>query len=178
MLIKVIAELVIVFYIVLAVMGIPSQTITKTVKEPVKETHCLCRGIPESLCRGIPESLKNLNAKYHLSTYDIEQIDANFYASKMIEYQEKTSIITQWINRFLIIAAYLVLIGFISAIISATSSSYWYYILPIVETITFIFLFLKNHKQKKIEAMTDINDRVSRILPSIISNFNNHLKRN
>ena len=114
MLIKVIAELVIVFYIVLAVMGIPSQTITKTVKKPVKETHYLFERIPESL--------KNLNAKYHLkyhlSTYDIEQIDANFYAPKMIEYQEKTTIITQWINRFLIIAAYLVLIGFISAIIS------------------------------------------------------------
>lgn len=173
MLIKVIAELVIVFYIVLAVMGIPSQTIIKTVKKPVKETHCLFERIPESL--------KNLNAKYHLkyhlSTYDIEQIDANFYAPKMIEYQEKTTIITQWINRFLIIAAYLVLIGFISAIISATSRSYWYYILPIVETITFIFLFLKNHKQKKIEAMTDINDRVSRILPSVISNLNNHLKK-
>ena len=169
MLIKVISELVIVFCIVLAVMGIPSQTITKTVKEPVKETHCLSRGIPESL--------KNLNAKYHLSTYDIEQIDANFYAPKMIEYQEKTTIITQWINRLLIIAAYLVLIGLISAIISATSSSYWYYILPIVETITFIFLFPKNHKQKKIEAMTDINDRVSRILPSVISNLNNHLKK-
>ena len=96
----------------------------------------------------------------------------------MIEYQEKTTIITQWINRLLIIAAYLVLIGLISAIISATSSSYWYYILKIVETITFILLFLKNHKQKKIEAMTDINDRVSRILPSVISNLNNLLKRN
>ena len=57
MLIKVISELVIVFCIVLAIMGIPSQTITKTVKEPVKETHCWCGGIPESL--------KDLNAKYH-----------------------------------------------------------------------------------------------------------------
>lgn len=170
MLIKVISELMIVFCIVLAIMGIPSQTITKTVKEPIKETHCWCGGIPESL--------KNLNAKYHLSTYDIDQIDANFYAPKMIEYQEKTSIITQWINRFLIVAAYLALIGIISAIISSNSSSYWYYILPIVETITFIFLFPKNHKQKKIEAMTDINDKVSRILPNVISNLNNHLKRN
>lgn len=170
MLIKFISELVIVFCIVLAIMGIPSQTITKTVKEPVKETHCWCGGIPESL--------KNLNAKYHLSTYDIDQIDANFYAPKMIEYQEKTSIITQWINRLLIVVAYLTLIGIISAIVSANSSSYWYYILPIVETVTFIFLFPKNHKKKKIEAMTDINDRVSRILPNVISNLNNHLKRN
>ena len=170
MLIKVIAELVIVFYIVLAIMGIPTQTITKTVKEPVKETHCWCGGIPESL--------KKLNAKYHLSTYDIEQIDANFYAPKMIEYQEKSSIITQWIDRLLIVALYLMLVGLISAIISSNSSSYRYYILPIVETITFIFLFPKNHKQKKIEAMTDINDRVSRILPNVISNLNNHLKRN
>jgi hypothetical protein len=170
MLIKVISELVIVFCIVLAIMGIPTQTITKTVKEPVKETHCWCGGIPESL--------KNLNAKYHLSTYDIDQIDANFYAPKMIEYQEKTTIITQWIDRLLIVAIYLALIGIISAIVSSNSSSYWYYILPIVETIIFIFLFPKNHKQKKIEAMTDINDRVSRILPNVISNLNNHLKRN
>lgn len=170
MLIKAISELVIVFCIVLAIMGIPSQTITKTVKEPVKETHCWCGGIPESL--------KNLNAKYHLSTYDVDHIDAYFYAPKMIEYQEKTSIITQWINRLLIVVAYLTLIGIISAIISSNSSSYWYYILPIVETVTFIFLFPKNHKKKKIEAMTDINDRVSRILPNVISNLNNHLKRN
>lgn len=170
MLIKVISELVIVFCIVLAIMGIPSQTITKTVKEPVKDTHCWCGGIPESL--------KKLNAKYHLSTYDIEQIDAKFYAPKMIEYQEKITIFTQWIDRLLIVAVYLALIGFISAIVSSNSSSYWYYILPIVETITFIFLFPKNHKQKKIEAMTDINDRVSRILPNVISNLNNHLKRN
>lgn len=170
MLIKVIAELVIVFCIVLAIMGIPSQTITKTVKEPVKETHCWCGGIPESL--------KKLNAKYYLSTYDIEQIDTKFYAPKMIEYQEKSSIITQWIDRLLIVALYLMLVGLISAIISSNSSSYRYYILPIVETITFIFLFPKNHKQKKIEAMTDINDRVSRILPNVISNLNNHLKRN
>lgn len=170
MLIKVISELVIVFCIVLAIMGIPSQTITKTVKEPVKETHCWCGGIPESL--------KKLNAKYHLSTYDIEQIDTKFYAPKMIEYQEKSSIITQWIDRLLIVALYLMLVGLISAIISSNSSSYRYYILPIVETITFIFLFPKNHKQKKIEAMTDINDRVSRILPNVISNLNNHLKRN
>lgn len=170
MLIKVISELVIVFCIVLAIMGIPTQTITKTVKEPVKDTHCWCGGVPESL--------KKLNAKYHLSTYDIEQIDAKFYASKMIEYQEKTTIFTQWIDRLLIVAVYLALIGFISAIVSSNSSSYWYYILPIVEIITFIFLFPKNHKQKKIEAMTDINDRVSRILPNVISNLNNHLKRN
>ena len=99
MLIKVISELVIVFCIVLAIMGIPSQTITKTVKEPVKETHCWCGGIPESL--------KDLNAKYHLSTYDIEQIDTKFYAPKMIEYQETTSIIIQWIDRLLIVVAYL-----------------------------------------------------------------------
>lgn len=170
MLIKVISELVIVFCIVLAIMGIPTQTITKTVKEPVKDTHCWCGGIPESL--------KKLNAKYHLSTYDIEQIDAKFYAPKMIEYQEKTTIITQWIDRLLIVALYLMLVGLISAIISSNSSSYWYYILPIIEIITFIFLFPKNHKQKKIEAMTDINDRVSRILPNVISNLNNHLKRN
>lgn len=170
MLIKVISELVIVFCIVLAIMGIPTQTITKTVKEPVKETHCWCGGIPESL--------KKLNAKYHLSTYDIKQIDAKFYAPKMIEYQEKTTIITQWIDRLLIVALYLMLVGLISAIISSNSSSYWYYILPIIEIITFIFLFPKNHKQKKIEAMTDINDRVSRILPNVISNLNNHLKRN
>lgn len=170
MLIKVISELVIVFCIVLAIMGIPTQTITKTVKEPVKDTHCWCGGVPESL--------KKLNAKYHLSTYDIEHIDAKFYASKMIEYQEKTTIFTQWIDRLLIVAVYLALIGFISAIVSSNSSSYWYYILPIVEIITFIFLFPKNHKQKKIEAMTDINDRVSRILPNVISNLNNHLKRN
>lgn len=170
MLIKVISELVIVFCIVLAIMGIPSQTIIKTVKEPVKDTHCWCGGIPESL--------KKLNAKYHLSTYDIEQIDANFYAPKIIEYQEKTTIITQWIDRLLIVALYLALIGIISAIVSSNSSSYWYYILPIVDTLTFIFLFPKNHKQKKIEAMTDINDRISRMLPNVISNLNNHLKRN
>lgn len=170
MLIKVISELVIVFCIVLAIMGIPSQTITKTVKEPVKETHCWCGGLPTSL--------KNLNAKYHLSTYDIEQIDAKFYAPKMIEYQETTSIITQWIDRILIVIAYLGLIGLISGITSANSSSYWYYIIPIVEILTFIFLFPKNHKKKKIEAMTDINDRVSRILPNVIGNLNDHLKRN
>ena len=170
MLIKVISELVIVFCIVLAIMGIPTQTITKTVKEPVKDTHCWCGGIPESL--------KHLNAKYRLSTYDIEQIDSKFYAPKMIEYQEKTTIITQWIDRLLIVAVYLALIGIISAIVSSNSSSYWYYILPIVETITFIFLFPKNHKQKKIEAMTDINDRIGRMLPNVISNLNNHLKRN
>ena len=85
MLIKVISELVIVFCIVLAIMGIPSQTITKTVKEPVKDTHCWCGGLPESL--------KNLNAKYHLSTYDIEQIDTKFYAPKMIEYLQNLNII-------------------------------------------------------------------------------------
>ena len=170
MLIKVISELAIVFCIVLAIMGIPSQTITKTVKEPVKETH--------GWGRGIPESLKDLNAKYHLSTYDIEQIDTKFYAPKMIEYQEKTSINNQWVNRLLIVAAYLALIGIISAIISANSSSYWYYILPIVEILTFIFLFPKNHKKKKIEAMSDINDRISRMLPNVIRNLNDHLKRN
>lgn len=170
MLIKVISELVIVFCIVLAIMGIPSQTITKTVNEPVKETHCWCGGIPESL--------KNLNAKYHLSTYDIEQIDTKFYAPKMIEYQEKTSIITQWIDRILIVIAYLGLIGIISGIISSNSSSYWYYIIPIVEILTFIFLFPKNHKNKKIEAMSNINDRVSRILPNVINNLNDHIKRN
>jgi hypothetical protein len=170
MLIKVISELVIVFCIVLAIMGIPSQTITKTVKEPVKETHCWCGEIPESF--------KYLNAKYHLSTYDIEQIDANFYAPKMIEYQEITSVISQWINRLLIVAIYLFLIGIMSAIISSNSSSYWYYILPIVDTVIFIFQFPKNHKKKKIEAMTDINDRISRILPNVISNLNDHLKRN
>lgn len=170
MLIKVISELVIVFCIVLAIMGIPSQTITKTVKDPVKETHCWCGSIPTSL--------KNLNAKYHLSTYDIEQIDAKFYAPKIIEYQEKTSILTQWIDRLLIVAVYLALIGIISAIVSSNSSSYWYYILPIVDTLTFIFLFPKNHKNKKIEAMSDINDRVSRILPNVIDNLNDHLKRN
>ena len=170
MLIKVISELVIVFCIVLAIMGIPSQTITKTVKEPVKETHCWCGEIPESL--------KDLNAKYHLSTYDIEQIDANFYAPKMIEYQEITFVISQWINRLLIITIYLFLIGIMSAIISSNSSSYWYYILPIVDTVTFIYQFPKNYKKKKIEAMTDINDRISRILPNVISNINDHLKRN
>jgi len=170
MLIKVISELVIVFCIVLAIMGIPTQTITKTVKEPVKDTHCWCGSTPESL--------KHLNAKYHLSTYDIEQIDTKYYAPKMIEYQDTNSTILQWINRLLIVAAYLFLVGIISAIVSSNSSSYWYYILPIIDTLTFIFMFPKNHKEKKIEAMTNINDRVSRILPNVISNLNDHLRRN
>ena len=170
MLIKVISELAIVFCIVLAIMGLPTQTTTKTVKEPVKETHCWCNGTPETH--------KYLNAKYHLSTYDIEQIDTKYYAPKMIEYQDTNPTILQWINRLLIVAAYLLLVGLISAIVSSNSSSYWYYILPIIDTLTFIFMFPKNHKEKKIEAMTNINDRVSRILPNVISNLNDHLRRN
>lgn len=170
MLIKVISELTIVFCIVLTIMGLPSQTITKTVKEPVKETHCWCGKIPETH--------KYLNAKYHLSAYDIEQIDTKFYAPKMIEYQDTNPTILQWNNRFLIVAAYLFLIGIISAFVSSTSSNYWYYILPIIDTLTFIFQIPKNHKEKKIAAMININDRVSRILPNVISNLNEHLRRN
>lgn len=165
---KVISEVILAIMIILIVMGVPTKSTKITEKVKAKDTECNC---------GKPESFSDMNDRYGINAREADIVYDEYYDNKTILVTEAKHIASYWSDRILVLAAYFLLIGLISALVSSISTEYWYFILPMTETILFFVYFPKNHKQNKINLMTTTNDSVTSNLSNMLNKLNNHLNR-
>ena len=166
---KIIFEILLASTIIFLIMGIPTKTTTTTKTNPAKDSECWCSP-PE-------KAFKDIKAKYLLSDAQFDIIYNYYYKDKLITTTEVKHVVSYWCDRLLILAAYFLLCGLISAILSSNSRRYWYYFLPLTELICFIIYFPKNYKEKKINRMESINIDISNKLSNIIEKLNSHFNR-
>lgn len=165
---KVISEVILAIMIILIVMGVPTESTKTTEKVKAKDTECSC---------GKPESFSTMNDRYGINAREADIVYDEYYDNKTILVTEVKHVASYWSDRILVLAAYFLLIGLISAIVSSISTEYWYFILPMTETILFLIYFPKNHKQNKINLMTTTNETVVTNLSNMLNKLNNHLNR-
>lgn len=165
---KVISEVILAIMIILIVMGVPTKSTKITERVKAKDTECNC---------GRPDSFSEMNNRYEINVREADIVYDEYYDNKTILVTEVKHVVSYWSDRILILAAYFLLIGIISAIASSISTEYWYYILPMTETIIFFVHFPKNHKQNKINLMTTTNESVTTNLSNMLNKLNNHFNR-
>ena len=165
---KVVSEVILAVMIILIVMGVPTKSIKTTERVKAKDTECSC---------GRPDSFSAMNDRYGINAREADIVYDEYYDNKTTLVTEVKHVVSYWSDRILVLAAYFLLIGLISAIVSGISSEYWYYILPMTETILFLVYFPKNHKQNKINLMTTTNETVVTNLSNMLNKLNNHLNR-
>lgn len=165
---KVISEVILAITIILIIMGVPTETTKTTETVKAKDTECSC---------GRPESFSAMNDRYGINAREADIVYDEYYDNKTILVTEVKHVASYWSDRILVLAVYFLLIGLISSIASSMSSEYWYYILPMTETILFFVHFSKNHKQNKINLMTTTNESVTTNLFNTLNKLNNYLNR-
>lgn len=165
---KVISEVILATMIILIVMGVPTKTTKITEKVKAKDTECNC---------GKPDSFSDMDSRYGINAREADIVYDEYYDNKTVLVTEVKHVVSYWSDRILVLAAYFLLIGLISALVSSISTDYWYFILPMTETILFFVYFPKNHKQKKINLMTTTNETVVTNLSNVLNKLNRHLNR-
>lgn len=165
---KVVSEVILAVMIILIVMGVPTKSTKITERVKAKDTECSC---------GRPDSFSEMNNRYGINAREADIVYDEYYDNKTILVTEVKHVVSYWSDRILILAAYFLLIGIISAIASNSSTEYWYFILPMTETILFFVYLPKNHKQNKINLMTTTNESVSSNLSNMLNKLNSHLNR-
>ena len=165
---KVVSEVILAVMIILIVMGVPTKSTKITEKVKAKDTECSC---------GRPDSFSVMNDRYGINAREADIVYDEYYDNKTILVTEVKHVASYWSDRIIVLAAYFLLIGLISSIVSSNSAEYWYYILPMTETILFFVHFPKNYKQNKFNLMTSTNESVTTNLSNMLNKLNNHLNR-
>lgn len=130
MLHKIIIEAVLVLGIIFAVTGIPTAEITEHKVESADNG---------GICDCKYDNYENLRIRVGISKPELKEVYNGYFAEKQIEYDDKTSVFFQYIEKLFILAIYFLLITFISKIVSENSSKYYYYLLPVYDILAFIF---------------------------------------
>lgn len=129
---KVIVEVILVFSVILAIMGLPTQSKDTMYTKKAIDTECDC-DLDKRLAK-----YRDLKAKYLISDAQLKEIHDSYFAEKEITYLRTTPLSSFWFTRIMILAGYFLIMAIISAITSANSCSYWYYILPLTEASLFL----------------------------------------
>lgn len=138
---KVIIEAVLVLGIIFAVTGIPTGEITKHKVESADNG---------GICDCKYDKFENLRIRTGISKDELKEVYTGYYAEKQIEYDDKTSVFFQYLEKLFILAIYFLLIAIISKIVSENSSKYYYYILPVYDILAFIFTIRSRIKDKRL----------------------------
>lgn len=137
---KIIIEAVLVLGIIFAVTGIPTHEIT---------THKVESADNGSLCDCKYDKFENLRIRTGITKSELKEVYAGYYAEKQIEYDDKTSVFFQYIEKLFILTIYFLLLAIISKIVSENSSKYYYYILPVYDILAFIFTIRSRIRDKR-----------------------------
>ena len=112
---KVIVEVILVFGVILAIMGVPTEAKNTMYTKKAIDTECDC-DLDKRLAK-----YRDLKAKYLISDAQLKEIHDSYFAEKEITYPRTTPLASFWFTRLMILAGYFFLIGIISAIISTNS---------------------------------------------------------
>ena len=117
MLHKIIIEAVLVLGIIFAVTGIPTAEITKHKVESADNG---------GLCDCKYDNYENLRIRAGITKAELKEVYKGYFAEKQIEYDDKTSVFFQYLEKLFILTIYFLLIAIISKIVSENSSKYYY----------------------------------------------------
>ncbi len=168
---KIIVEVILALSIILAIMGLPTQSKNTMYTKKAIDTECIC-----DLDARIAK-YSDLKAKYLISDAQLKEIHESYFAEKEITYPRTTPLSAFWFTRLMILAGYFLIMAIISAIISANSCSYWYYILPLTEASIFLLTSKRRYKNWKFKKVTEIETKVVQNLPKTLEHLNNYLQR-
>lgn len=168
---KVIVEVILVFGVILAIMGVPTEAKNTMYTKKAIDTECDC-DLDKRLAK-----YRDLKAKYLISDAQLKEIHDSYFAEKEITYPRTTPLASFWFTRLMILAGYFLLIGIISAIISSNSCDYWYYILPLTESSIFLLTSKRRYKNWKFKKAAEIETKVVQSLPKTLEHLNNYFQR-
>lgn len=169
MAIRLIAEIILAFAIILTVTGIPVETVNTTETVTAKSTECWC---------GKPDSFYDMKKEFHLSNTQFISIYETNYDGKMLEKRTTKHLVSFWIDRLLLLGLYFILLIGISCFLYCRKIEYYYKpFLPLTGIILYIVCFPKNHRENKIKKKKNINETVDNGLRVVLSNLNQHLGR-
>ena len=168
---KVIVEVILVFGVILAIMGVPTQAENTMYTKKAIDTECDCHK-DKRLAK-----YRELKSKYLLSEAQLEEIHDSYFAEKEITYPRTRPLPSFWLIRIMILAGYFLLMGIISAIISSNSCNYWYYILPLTEASIFLLTSKRRYKNWKFKKAAEIETKVVQSLPKTLEHLNNYFQR-
>lgn len=168
---KVIVEVILVFGVILAIMGVPTEAKNTMYTKKAIDTECDC-DLDKCLAK-----YRDLKAKYLISDAQLKEIHDSYFAEKEITYPRTTPLASFWFTRLMILAGYFLLIGIISAIISSNSCNYWYYILPLTEASIFLLTSKRRYKNWKFKKAAEIETKVVQSLPKTLEHLNNYFQR-
>lgn len=168
---KVIVEVILVFSVILAIMGLPTQSKDTMYTKKAIDTECDC-DLDKRLAK-----YRDLKAKYLISDAQLKEIHDSYFAEKEITYLRTTPLSSFWFTRIMILAGYFLIMAIISAITSANSCSYWYYILPLTEASLFLLTSKRRYKNWKFKKAAEIETKVVQNLPKTLEHLNNYFQR-
>lgn len=138
---KILIEIALALCIIFAITGIPTQDKVVHKIETAAEKDGLCD------CKY--DMFQSMRIKAGLSKLELEDVYASYYSEKTIEYTKVTPVLTQYCYRFIILGAYIILLAFISGVTTSNSPTYWYFFLPLYESLAYLFSIRSRYKTKK-----------------------------
>lgn len=138
---KCLIEVALALCIIFVIAGVPTQdkVVHKIESAAENDGFCDCKY----------DMFQGIRVKAGLSRPELEDVYTSYFTEKTIEYTKVTPIVTQYCYRFIILGVYLVLLAFISGITTSNSPTYWYFFLPLYESLAYLFSFRSRHKAKK-----------------------------
>lgn len=168
---KVIVEVILVFGVILAIMGVPTEAKNTMYTKKAIDTECDC-DLDKRLAK-----YRDLKAKYLISDAQLKEIHESYFAEKEITYPRTRPLSSFWIVSIMILAAYFLIMGVISTILSTNSCDYWYYILPLTELSIFLLTSKRRYKNWKFKKAEEIETKVVQDLPKTLEHLNNYFQR-
>lgn len=162
---KTICELFLVFAIIVAIFGIPTETFFCKKMVPAKNF----QKDKESFLEFARE-MDRLN----IAPTQYRYVYSQYFEPKEIEETIAITPSVQWSFYILLSGIYTVLMIIISLIASSVSSNYYYYILPIIDIFEFFCSLPKKYNEKHTVKKTEINIDVLRSLARMKNDLNNY----
>lgn len=138
---KVLIEVALALCIIFAITGIPTQDKVVHKTETAAEDDGLCD------CKY--DMYQSMRIKAGLSKSELKDVYSSYFSEKTIESTKVTPVITQYCYRFILLGAYIMLLAFISGVTTSNSSKYWYFFLPLYESLAYLFSIRSRYKTKK-----------------------------
>lgn len=166
---KVLIEVALALCIIFAITGIPTQDKVVHKTESAAEADGLCD------CKY--DMYQSMRIKAGLSKSELKDVYSSYFSEKTIEYTKVTPVLTQYCYRFILLGAYLLLLAFISGVTSSNSSTYWYFFLPLYESLAYLFSIRSRYKTKKENQDMDNERYINSHLDGALNKINTFLRK-
>ena len=166
---KILIEIALALCIIFAITSIPTQDKVVHKTETAAEENGLCD------CKY--DMFQSMRIKAGLSKLELKDVYASYYSEKTIEYTKVTPVLTQYCYRFILLGAYIMLLAFISGVTTINSPTYWYFFLPLYESLAYLFSIRSRYKTKKENQDMDNERYIKAHLDGALNKINTFLRK-